>query len=485
MNEQQIFRKVEQAIQSHDMFQPNDAVLAGVSGGPDSMALLHMLIKLAPKWNLTIGVAHLDHGLRGVESKHDAQFVSALCEGLRLPFFMQAQDVAAFQKKNRVSMEMAGRHARYRFYEQTAKKEHFNKIALGHHADDNAELILMNLLRGSGPLGIAGIPPIRNHRYIRPLIYLRRDEILYFLKRNHIEFLSDPTNTDRRFLRNRIRHELLPDLAECYNPNIADALNRYARVAGAEEDWLNSQVQSVFVEIARISPGCVRIPIVRLADMHTALQRRMIRKAIENIKGDLKKITYEHIHMVYDLIHSGSDQDHADLPGRLAAERKQNELLIFRQTTSRLPIKSKKTTSAPGFQYLIKDPLSQPQLLLIQETGMQIMWSIAHRDVLKIPTVSGHASACFDMDKITWPLMVRNVQPGDRFRPLGMKGSQKLKKFFINNKIPRNMRPQIPIVLNKGEIIWVAGYRMGEPAKITDSTQNILKLNFCLPKSQK
>ena len=480
MNEQQILLKVEQAIQSHDMFQPNDAVLAGVSGGPDSVALLHILIKLSAKWNLSIGVAHLDHGLRGVESKQDAQFVRDLCKDLRLPFFSREKDVAAFQKTNKISIEMAGRHARYRFFEQTAHKRHFNKIALGHHADDNAELILMNLLRGTGPLGFAGIPPVRDHRYVRPLIYLSRKEILFFLRKNNIQFLNDPTNTDRRFLRNRIRHDLLPAIAESYNPNITDALIRYARITIAEQDLLDSQAQGIFAEIAEISPDGVRIPIDGLIDLHLALQRRVIRVAIGNVKGDLKKISYEHIDRVYHLIHKGSDRDHADLPDRMAVEKNRNDFLIFRRASSRLPSKSETSTTVTGYQYLINAPGSRPQLVSIQETGMQIMCSTLPRKNLKNPTMNGNATACFDMDKISWPLMVRNVRPGDRFRPLGMNGSQKLKKFFINNKIPGNERAQIPILLNKGEIIWIAGYRMSESAKITDETQNILKIELLL-----
>jgi len=480
MNEQQIFRKVEQAIQSHDMFQSNDAVLVGVSGGPDSMALLHMLIRLAPKWRLSLGVAHLDHRLRDADSKQDAQFVAALCKKLHLPFFMQAQDVAAFKKENKFSIEMAGRHARYQFYDQTAKKGPFNKIALGHHADDNAELILMNLLRGSGPLGMAGIPPIRDHRFVRPLIYLRRDEILYFLRKNNIEYLIDPSNNDTRFLRNRIRHQLLPDLAEFYNPKIAEALNRFSLIARAEEDWFNSQTHSIFDDIAKISPDRVEIPIDGLSGIHVALQRRVLRKAIRHVKGDLKKITYQHIDTVYHLVQKDSDDDRADLPDYVTIERKNERLLIFRHTDSRLRKNSGKTATDPLYQYLIYDPASQPQPLLIRETGFKITWSAGGVDDLNASTIAGHAIAYFDMDKIIWPLMVRNFHPGDRFHPLGMKGSQKLKNFFINNKIPREKRQRIPIILNKGEIIWVVGYRMGEPAKITDKTQNILKIELLL-----
>jgi tRNA(Ile)-lysidine synthase len=480
MNEQQILAKVEQAIQAHGMFSPGDSVLAGVSGGPDSMALLHLLIRLAPKWDLTIGVAHLDHGLRSAASKQEAQFVAALCKNLLLPFFLQTEDVAAIHKAHGISIEMAGRQARYRFYDRTAQKEHFNRIALGHHADDNAELILMNLLRGSGPLGIAGIPPIRDHRFVRPLIYLRRNEILYFLKKNSIDYSTDSSNFDTHFLRNRIRHQLLPNLAEFYNPKIAAALNRFALIAGAEEDWFERRTQDAFADIAETGPNRVQLSIKALSRVHVALQRRVLRKAIQTVKGDLKKITYSHIDRVYHLVHTRSDKARADLPGGLTVERSNDRLLILNQMPSRLRKNNAETAAAPRYRYVICEPVSLPSLVSIQETGFQIRWSALRRDDVHLPTAAGQAIACFDMDKIFWPLILRSFQTGDRFHPLGMNGSQKLKKFFINNKIPREERQRIPILLNRGEIIWVAGHRMSESAKISNETQNVLKVELLL-----
>jgi tRNA(Ile)-lysidine synthase len=289
----------------------------------------------------------------------------------------------------------------------------------------------------------------------------------------------DPSNFDTHFLRNRIRHRLLPDLAEFYNPKIADALNRFALIAGAEEDWFNSQTQDVFAAVAKTAPNRVEISIDALSRVHEALQRRVLRKAVKYIMGDLKKITYHHIDTLYHIVHNGSGEGRADLPHGLTVERKDNCLLIFRQVPSRLRKSSGKTVAPPFYQYLIHDPISQ-RPMWIQEAGFQIRWCTVHKDNLNFSTIAGPATACFDLDKIIWPLMLRNFQTGDRFHPLGMTGSQKLKKFFINNKISRNERQRIPLLINREEIIWVAGYRMGESAKITDKTQNILKVELLL-----
>ena len=479
MNEQQILRKVQQAIVSYGMLQKNDRVLVGLSGGPDSVALLHMLIKLAPKWDLTLGAAHLNHTLRGTDSAKDAQFVAALCQKLSIPFHLQEQDVAAYQAQHKVSLEMAGRHLRYVFYNEIATSQNFNKIALGHHADDNAELVLINLLRGSGPLGIAGIPPKRGSRIIRPLIGLRRSEIVYFLAQHRLEYVLDPSNSDTRFLRNRIRHHLLPFLAETYNPNVSDALNRLALIARSEEDWIDRQAQRVFEETARPADDCVEFFIDPFLKLHLALQRRIVRKAVQHLSGDLKRFSYRHIDAVCRLAHHGAEERPVQLPQGLTARRKQDRLLMGKNLGT-YRVQKDSLHSHPLYTYTIDDPDAPPQTLIIEKAGLRLTWRCIPADGLTSWRPAGPQTAFFDKDKISYPLMVRNFQPGDRFRPLGMGGSQKLKKFFINSKIPRSERERIPVLVSSDEIIWVAGQRMGEPAKISAETRNILKFELLL-----
>ena len=220
------------------MLQPGDRVLVGVSGGADSVALLHILYRLSVSRDLDIGVAHLNHALRGKAADRDAAFVQTLARQLDLPCFSARQDVGLQRQKQGGSLEEAGRRARYRFYAQTAKTQGFTKIALGHHADDNAELVLMNMLRGTGPEGIAGIPPAREPGIIRPLIHARRREIMAYIKDNDLAYVVDASNQDPRFFRNRVRNELIPALSEAYNPRLTEALVRTASISRTEEEWL-------------------------------------------------------------------------------------------------------------------------------------------------------------------------------------------------------------------------------------------------------
>ena len=230
MKQHPLVQSVEKTLLEFNMLQSRDKVLVAVSGGPDSVALLHVLLALQTKFDIQIGIGHLNHGLRPSAATRDAAFVSSLGSKMGLPAHVAAADIQGLHQRHKGSLETLGRKARYNFFSRLARKFGYNKIALGHHADDNAELILMNLFRGSGPLGLSGIPPVRNNRYIRPLIEQPRKSIMKYLQDIQVSYVLDATNNDPRFLRNRIRHELMPELAHRYNPNLVDTLNRTAAI---------------------------------------------------------------------------------------------------------------------------------------------------------------------------------------------------------------------------------------------------------------
>ncbi|MBW2620551.1 MAG: tRNA lysidine(34) synthetase TilS, partial [Deltaproteobacteria bacterium] len=241
-----LLRTVEQTITTYGMLKPGDSVLIGVSGGPDSVALFHVLLTLASRFSLRIGVAHLDHCLRQNDSDKDAEFVASLAARFDIPCYIHKANVRKYQLENKLSLEEAARRVRHTFLNRVAEKNSFNKIALGHHFDDNAELVLMNLFRGSGPLGISGIPPVRDGKIIRPLIRSNRSEIIAFLDKNGIKYISDSSNRDTRFLRNRIRHDLIPLLKTSYNPKITQNLNRLASIVRSEEEWIEDVIHPLF-----------------------------------------------------------------------------------------------------------------------------------------------------------------------------------------------------------------------------------------------
>ena len=310
-----IMARVYDTVQAHDMLLPGDAVLAGVSGGPDSVALLGILKDLSHPLLLKIGVAHLNHSLRGEESDRDATFVRELVALHGFPLHIHQTDVATYARENRKSIEEAAREARYAFYRKIASLHGYNRLALGHNSDDNAEQVLMNLLRGSGPRGLMGIPPIRENWVIRPLIQVSRQEILAYLDHHHQPFVLDSSNADTRFLRNRVRHDLLPCLAKDYNPEIKSAINRLSRLLRAEDVWMEGETRErLSHHLERRDSREVRLPRDFFVALPEALARRAIRAAIKEVKEDLKRITLDHVDKIMAMVAGNNGHKNLDLP---------------------------------------------------------------------------------------------------------------------------------------------------------------------------
>ncbi|HUV50454.1 MAG TPA: tRNA lysidine(34) synthetase TilS [Anaerolineae bacterium] len=482
-----IFSVVRQAITAYRMFQPGDSVLICVSGGPDSVALLHILLSLAPEFSYTIGVAHLNHCLRKKDSDDDAEFVASLAKKLDLPCYIKKKDVRKYQKQHKLSLEEAARRVRYAFYDQVAEKNGFNKIAIGHHADDNAELVLMYLLRGSGPLGIGGIPAVRNckndnRQIIRPMISVKRSEIIDFLRAKELRYVSDKSNNDMRFLRNRVRHQLIPLLKGSYNPRVVETLNRLSLIIRCEEKWIESNINSIFKKLTiSIRNDKIILSATGIDEIDPAVQRRVIRKAIAEVKGDLRRITFSHIDSAISLLKSGRTIASIDLPDRIRVERNK-DLLCFSKEKKRLrDLNTKAGDIEPVcFKYSIVKPRSKPESVYIKEMNLTLKFSNINIENLPDIHCAGQNIAFFDMADIVFPLILRPFRSGDYFQPLGMSGAQKVKNFFINNKIPRPKRLRYPILLSKEKIIWIIGLRIDDSVKIKPSTRIVLKAELIL-----
>jgi len=453
---------VKAAIGHYHMLAQGDAVLVGVSGGPDSVALLHSLVAIAPKWSLRLVVAHLNHQLRGPTADEEAAFVSKIAAGLGIPCKIASRNVAEYGIRYRLSVQEAARAVRYAFYDEVAAEYSADKIALGHHADDSAESILIHLLRGTGPLGLVGIPPVRDGRIIRPLIDLTRKEILAYLERHGLEYVLDRSNLDTDYLRNRIRHQLLPLLREEYNPNMVDALNRLGSILGDEEDFWDLTVGRVFEELSwkRIPHG-MSLSVSRLSGLHPALLRRVVRHAVLSVKGDLKRIGHVHVEAVIQLVVGSSPSGRLDLPDSITVLRDLEAVNFL----------SEPPQVIAGFEHDIPGIQTTP----IPEIGIALKLLVCDGDEVSDPKSYPLTTALFDMEAITFPLTVRSFKEGDRFNPLGMSGSQKVKTFFINQKVARRERLRCPILLSGGHIIWVGGYRIDDSVKITEKTRKILK----------
>ena len=326
-------RKVTQTLAAHEMLQTGDAVLIAVSGGPDSMALARAMTHVAPQFDIRIGLAHLNHGLRGVAADRDQAFVQQFATAFGLPCFNAIRDIKRLASETGDSLEETGRNARYDFFFRIAADHGFTRIATGHTRDDNAEQVLMALVRGSGSKGLSGIPAKRNARIIRPLIDRSRQEIIDFLEALNQAYITDDSNQNPAFLRNRIRSHLLPQLEKDYNPNIRQGLHRLSRILGEETRFLEDHTCRAFDRcVEKKGLDAVFLSIPGLVALHPALIPRVIRHAIRHVKTDLRRITHDHITAVQDLTARAAPGKHLDLPDRIRVYKTRDRLCIRKET---------------------------------------------------------------------------------------------------------------------------------------------------------
>jgi tRNA(Ile)-lysidine synthase len=477
-----VLETVKRTIAENEMVVSGSAVLAGVSGGPDSVALLHILQHLTSEYGLRLAVAHLNHGLRK-EADDEAEFVATLSAGLGLACYIKKEDVSRFRHRNRLSLEEAARMRRYAFYDDIATRHHFDKIALGHQADDNAELVLMFMIRGSGPVGFAGIPPVRAGKIIRPLIRLPRRDILDYLKTVGLAYVTDRSNRDMRFMRNRIRSHLVPLLRGSYNPKISEALNRLADIQREEQDWIEGIVDTLYRDV-RLTDDANRLhlSITRLVRQPKAAQRRIIRKAIVDIKGDLRRISFAHVRAAVDLLSLDRPAGMLDLPDGIILERIGNVLRVSRRSGTARPKQVMVEEIYPiTFCYGVKKPDKAAVIVTVEEIDYRVIFSTVAAGASENLRQAGQQVAFFDMDSLIFPLTIRNVRAGDRFRPFGLKGTQKIKKYFIDHKVPREKRRACPVLMSGDCIIWLMGHRLADVCRVTHATREILRAEIaCL-----
>ncbi len=314
------------------MVREKDAVLIGLSGGPDSVALARGLVALRSRFRITIGLAHLNHMLRGEESERDEAFVNHLAKELNLPLFTEHQDIKKIAADTGTSLEDAGRSARYAFFEATATAFGYSKIALGHTWDDNGEQVLLSLIRGAGPTGLKGIPPRRGERIIRPLIQTQKSEILAFLDHMDQDYVLDSSNLTEQFLRNRVRNQLIPLLEQSYNPKIRDSLDRSGQIIREEDEFVQALAITALDGIqTEQTADSLSLSLEGLSALHPALVSRIIREAISRVKGDLKKISMTHIRDIRDFKDRSCPGKHLDLPDRIRVYLTRDHLKIKKE----------------------------------------------------------------------------------------------------------------------------------------------------------
>jgi tRNA(Ile)-lysidine synthase len=471
-----ILKKVYLTIEGYDLIRPGETVVCAVSGGPDSVAMLHMLGELAEVQQLhwKLHVAHVNHGLRGPDSEGDEAFVRDLAEKAKLPFHSTQVDVRALQKKERLTLEEAARKLRYDYLEKVALEVGAQKIALAHNLDDQAETILHRILRGTGLRGLKGMAPIRviskKHDLfaVRPLIETERYEIETYLKDRSLAVRTDLSNLDTTITRNRIRHSLLPLIEREFNPRVKMALVKLGQTAGSFYLLLR-EIANDFYENTRMLSGedDVCLSAQEFSKLPPAIQTLIIDRAVKTLLGHVPQLNFEHYLEIIALCGNQAFQKAISLPRGLEARREGYVLKIGRAHEAPAPVKfTPKKLAVPG-RTVIKKLNVRIEAEILEGKIVGLKDYIRNKD---------YTEEIVDQEKIRGPLVVRLRKEGDQFVPLGSRHSIKLKKFFIDNKVPKALRDRTPIVSDGSRIVWVVGYRIGDDFKITDSTQRTLKL---------
>lgn len=451
-------------IKSYRMLQGRKNIFVACSGGPDSIALLYLMRKLQRESKFKLGILHANHQLRGKESDADELFVKRLAEKFSLPFVSDSLSVKEFAKDSRLSLEEAARILRYQFFTKAAREHKIDTIALGHTMDDQAETVLMRVFSGSGLVGFGGIRALfeRNQvRFIRPLSQIPKHEILDYLKRGEILFRTDESNLSDRFLRNKIRLNVMPVLKKEFGENLPKVLSRIAETTAQDSDFLETTAALLYMEFHKQKKNEILFSRKQFSQLHPSMQFRMVQAAAHEFGSEFAFDHWRELERLFT--------DHrtfeTDLPNGIVCAVTQSSVALKYKQFKRV------LKDLSDFSYL----LNLDEQVRVAESRRTIECKQIHqkpRTVVK----NREDYALLDASKLKFPLLIRNRKEGDVFKPLGQEREQKLKDYFIKQKIPYEQRNSIPLVVANGQIVWIAGIALSDDAKITSETNKIIKL---------
>jgi tRNA(Ile)-lysidine synthase len=461
--------KVYRFIGKHKLFYPGEKVVVAVSGGADSVCLLYILNSLKSRLDISLHIAHLNHGLRSKESDNDARFVTRLAKKLGLPLTIRREGVAEYKKLKKYTLEEAAREKRYEFFADVTDKENAECVAVAHTRDDNVETILMHILRGSGIGGLRGLLPLSVLQFgeeqmainvIRPLLSLSREEVEEYCRSLKIKPRVDSSNKSITFTRNRIRLELIPQL-RTYNSRVDEALLRMAAIADEETKFLEEQAAHIWSEIAEEYGSAIALDIKKMVHLPEIIQRQLLRWAIKYLRGSTKDIEAFHVEDMVKFITKPAGKTLC-LPQGLRLHTEHNKLILSRDDVEICPF-------PPMEQHIIKIPGDT------EVPGWMVKASILDNDR---SSFEGNFIARLDYEKAGKEMMVRSRRKGDFFQPLGMTQPKSLQKFMIDAKIPRNWRDHVPLLCNREQVLWIVGWRIDDRYKVLPDTRKILRLEF-------
>ena len=459
-----MLNKVTNYINDNKLIEKQDKVLIALSGGPDSVCMLHILYKLKEVFDIELGAIHINHMLRGEEANKDEEYSKRLCEELGVRFFSRRIDINKYALETGKSSELAGREARYNFFNEIINKINFNKIATAHNANDQAETILMRIMRGTGLEGLGGIPVEREGKYIRPILCLKRNEIEDYCKENNLNPRIDKSNHERIYSRNRVRLDILPYMKEHFNDDIVETLNRMVLLLQKDNEFIEEYSKRCYNKYCKTKINELIIKKELFKDEMDSIISRVIIMAFKNISNSHENFEMKHINQITSLSKNSTGKK-INLTNNIVCENLYGDI-IFKSNQSKnknnnnnVLIKKEEFSNNIYFEdYEIK-------FQVIDNNGKE---KFPKNDLIKL----------FDYDKIKRDILIRHRKDGDKIVPLGMNGSKKIKDIFMDLKIPRDDRDEIPIVCFDDEISWVVGCKTSQKFKITKDTKKILKIAF-------
>jgi tRNA(Ile)-lysidine synthase len=461
----ELLGKVERLIADERLFEPEDSIVVAVSGGPDSVALLHILFLLSPKWRLRLVVAHVNHRFRGSESEREADFTAGLAARLGIPFQLGDIDVPAYIQATGLNGQDAARQLRYAFLHETASSFGAGKIALAHHADDQAETVLMRVIRGTGVSGLSGMPLRRkenNLELIRPLLRNNKSELLAYCDRHGLEYCTDSSNATRKYTRNRIRLDVMPQL-KAFNPMLTESLNRLAITAAEEDDFMERAALGVFSELTETDEGRATLSRVRFGGLHVALQRRLIKLILSYLSGGNGPHDFARMESARTAILQ-------ERPTTLIVEMGGGVSLLREYDRIRF---TRHMRATAAFRYPLSGSSGD---LSIPEAGIHFRYRVMGLKEAET-TDTSPMTAFFDAERLKQPLAMRNRKDGDRIWPYGLNGSKKVKDIFIDGKVPPSDRSRTPLLVDaEDRILWIPGIRRSSVAPLTAETSRVFRI---------
>jgi len=446
-----MLNRVRKTIELHRLLEQGDKILVALSGGADSVCLLDVLLCLQNEYGVSVAAAHVNHGLRGEAADADERFVQELCQTNGIPCFCKQADVKRYAEEAGVSVETAGRRVRYQFFEELCKEKGYTKVATAHHANDNAETVLMHFLRGASVDGMAGIP-YQNERVIRPLLDASREDIESYLQEHNLSFCTDATNFSNDYMRNRIRNELIPYIEKLFNPAFLKTVSQNAKSFKECRSYLEVETQKLFIKFAKPIFGGYVFPARPLQDMQAYMAKRLMRYALRELLAE-QEISAQTTEAMYAVLQGAG--------GPLCVAQ---DVTIDRYNGF-LYIRHDKEVEAFVYE------MTPGSSVTIEETGLVInsFW------VQSVPQGHDPKRIYIDSQKVSGKtIQIRSRRAGDVFYPVGMQGKKSVKEYYIDQKIPHFLRSGVPLVCAEDEVIWVGGFRADSRFVVHEHTEQIL-----------